>query len=80
MLNPLLHYYVGILVICKFCRNTIRFCIVFFTANFPFLWNVLRAVAMRTRNATSYALLEDKIAELVEKRLESIRHNEDNVH
>ena len=79
MLNPLLHYYVGILIICE-PLNTIIISIVFFTANFPFLWNVLRAVAMRTRNAASYALLEDKIAELVEKRLESIRHNEDNVH
>ena len=44
-------------------------------ANFPFLWSVLRAVAMRTENAANYALLEDKVAELVEKRLKDLRQN-----
>lgn len=34
---------------------------------------------MRTKNAASYALLEDKIAEIVEKRLENIRKNEEKV-
>lgn len=48
----------------------------FFIANFPFLYNVLRAFAMRTKNAANYALLEDKIAEMVEERLESIRQGE----
>ena len=38
---------------------------------------MLRAIAMRTKNAASYALFEDKIAELVEKRLEDIRQNEE---
>lgn len=46
-------------------------------ANFPFLWSVLRTIAMRTNNAASYALLEDKIAELVEKRLQDISQNEE---
>ena len=32
-------------------------------------------IAMRTKNAANYALFEDKIAELVEKRLEDIRQN-----
>lgn len=48
-----------------------------FLANFPFLWSVLRAVAMRTQNAASYALLEDKITELVKTRLENIRQDEE---
>lgn len=51
--------------------------IVALLSNFPFLWSVLRAIAMRTQNAASYALFEDKIAELVEKRLEDIRQNEE---
>ena len=51
----------------------------FFKANFPFLWNVLRAFAMRTQNAANYALLEDKIVELVKTRLENIRQDEEKV-
>ena len=35
---------------------------------------------MRTKNAASYALLEDKIAELVEKRLENICQNQEIVY
>lgn len=49
-------------------------------ANFPFLWSLLRVIAMRTQNAASYALFEDKIAELVEKRLEDIHQNEEIVY
>lgn len=49
--------------------------IVALLSNFPFLWSVLRAVAMRTENAANYALLEDKVAELVEKRLKDLRQN-----
>ena len=41
---------------------------------------MLRSIAMRTKNAANYALLEDKIAELVEKRLEDIRQNEEIVY
>lgn len=35
---------------------------------------------MRTKNAANYALLEDKVAELVEKRLEDIRHDKEIVY
>ena len=34
---------------------------------------------MRTQNAANYALLEDKITELVKTRLENIRQDEEKV-